>query len=333
MKIKKLITAVLFVSMCAGMLGGCKKAAGTPEDNAVKETSGDTTKEVATYKYGFSVISMENPYYATLESAVREEVAKDGSTMITKDPGNNSDTQIQQIDEMIEEGINFLFLSPVDWEKISPELEKLKQEDIKVVNIDTQVKDMDSVSAFVGSDNKNAGVVCAQDLIERFPEGGKVAIIEQPTVNSINDRITGFEETLASADKGFEVVTRADAKGDGAEAKMQAAQILAQNPEITAIMCGNDIMAAGVLEAIKASGNTNVLLYSIDGSPNMKKELSEQNSQVAGLVGQSPINMGKAASKVAKKILEGQSYEAETLVETFFITKDNLDMYGVDGWQ
>ena len=88
----------------------------------------------------------------------------------------------------------------MDWEKITPSLEALKEADVKIINVDTQVKEMDYVDAYIGSDNYNAGVLCGEDLIKRCPDGGKVAILECPTQNSVNERITGFEETLAKAE-------------------------------------------------------------------------------------------------------------------------------------
>ena len=40
-----------------------------------------------------------------------------------------------------------------------------------------------------------------------------MAILEATKQNSINDRITGFEQTIAKAEKGFEVVAREDTNG------------------------------------------------------------------------------------------------------------------------
>jgi len=31
--------------------------------------------------------------------------------------------------------------------------------------------------------------------------------------------------------------------------------------------------------------------------------------------------------------LNGEDYEKETYEETFFINRDNVEMYGTDGWQ
>ena len=54
---------------------------------------------------------------------------------------------------------------------------------------------------------------------------------------------------------------------------------------------------------------------------------------MAGVGAKSPINMGKTAAKIAAAILENGVYEPETYVETFFINKEDVDMYGTDGWQ
>ena len=104
------------------------------------------------------------------------------------DPELNVNTQIQQIDEMIEQGIDAIFLCPVEWEEITPALEHLKEADVKIINIDSEVKEMDYVDAFIGSNNYNAGYICGENLIKQCPEGGKVAILESPTQNSVNER-------------------------------------------------------------------------------------------------------------------------------------------------
>lgn len=47
-------------------LYGCKKAVGTPEDNAVssEEEPGEEEEDTG-YKFGFSAIDMDNPYSAS----------------------------------------------------------------------------------------------------------------------------------------------------------------------------------------------------------------------------------------------------------------------------
>ena len=322
--------AALLLILSMGLISCAKPAGGTPEDNPVPQEE-EEEEEIVSYKFGFSCISMENPYYETLEASIREAIEESGSTLISRDPKGDSTAQIQQIRDMIADGIQAIFLCPVDWEKIAPALTELKEADIEIINLDTQVQDRGEVDAYVGSDNINAGVICGEKLIEAAPDGGQVVILECTTQNSIIDRINGFEETIAG--KGFEVVERSETGGKKDEAKTQMARILKEQDHITAVMCGNDQIALGALEAIEEAGRSEMMIYSVDGSPKLKQELAKDGSLVVGIAAQSPINIGKSAVTVALQIMNGERYEKETLEEVLFIDRSNVGMYGVDGWQ
>ena len=82
-----------------------------------------------------------------------------------------------------------------------------------------------------------------------------------------------------------------------------------------------------ILQKLKSEG------YSVDGSPASKKALVEHTGGMMGIGAQSPINLGKKAVKIANAVLNGEDYEKETYEETFFINRDNVEMYGTDGWQ
>lgn len=327
---RRMLAGMLAMLLCLGILTACKKNVGTPEDNAVVENKEDDSEEEI-YKFGFSCITMQNPYFITLEASIREEVEKRGHILITEDPALDAELQIRQINDMIDHGIQAIFLTPVDWDAITPALEALKKADVKIINVDTQVKEMSYVDAYVGSDNKNAGMICAEDLIEKCPNGGKVLILECPTMNSINDRITGFEEGIAA--KGFEIVARKDVHGDLQEAIDAVEEVLQKYDGVIAIMCGNDEIAQGALVAVKSLKQSNILIYGVDGSPDLKKELQKNDTLIAGTAAQSPINMGKEAVKVAFQMMNGEEYEKETYEEVFFIDKRNVGLYGSDGWQ
>ena len=83
---KKIFSIFLVMVLCIGMTAGCKKNVGTSQDNAIAEEDDDSKEEAKSYRFGFSCITMENPYYITLEQALREAVEAQGSTLVTKDP-------------------------------------------------------------------------------------------------------------------------------------------------------------------------------------------------------------------------------------------------------
>lgn len=338
MKNRKFMAVLAMVLVCILSAAGCKKNVGSPEDNPVQEEEEegeeDGQADEEGYTFGFSAIDMENPYFITLENSIRESLTENGDRLITMDPGTDEDVQESQIQQMIDEGIDAIFLSPVNWESITPSLETLREAGVKIINVDTQVKEMDYVDAYVGSDNLEAGRICGQALLERCPEGGKVLILECPTQNSINDRITGFEEAISDADPGFEVVARENTDGKFEKSLEVAQAALEAYPDVTAIMCGNDQIAVGAQTAVNLLGMDNVIIYGVDGSPDIKKELLKSDTQIAGTAAQSPINMGKEAVSVALAVLDGGEYEKENYVEIIdMITKDNVEMYGADGWQ
>lgn len=330
---KKMFSAFFAALLVCMALTGCKKNVGTPEDNAVTEETEETEdeEENSGYIFGYSCIDMDNPYFETLEKSIEAALGQEDYQMIIKNPGSDAELQNQQIQELIEAEVDVVFLSPVDWDAVTPALEALKEADIPVINIDTQVKKTDLVDAFVGSDNKNAGYVCGKDLVVQCPDGGNILILECPTMNSINERITGFEKAILNA--GFVVLDRADVNGEKEKAKEKMKEFLEKYPDIDAVMCGNDQIALGASEAVKEVGRTDILIYGVDGSPEVKAEIGKENSPIVATGAQSPIHIGKTAAEVAIAILEGEKYKKETLEETFLINRDNVELYGVDGWQ
>lgn len=315
------------------MLSGCKKNVGTPEDNPVVEDESEEEEETG-YIFGYSCIDMDNPYFDTLRRSLENTLGEEEYQLISKNPGADAQMQSQQIEELIEEGVDALFLCPVDWEKITSSLEALSDAGIPVINIDTQVKESSLVKAYIGSDNRNAGFVCGEDLKKKCPEGGKILILECPSMSSVNDRITGFEQAIANG--GFEVLNRADVNGEMEKAKEAMKGFLETYQEIDAVMCGNDRIALGALRALEESGESgheNIHIYGVDGSPEIKSEIAKADSPMTGTGAQSPIRIGKEAAEIGIAILNGEDFETATYEDTFLIDKGNVEMYGTDGWQ
>lgn len=313
------------------MLAGCKKSVGTPEDNAIVEEEPGEEEEDTGYVFGYSCIDMDNPYFDTLRRSLENTLGENEYRLISKNPGSDAQVQAAQLQELMDEGVDAVFLCPVDWEAVTPALEALQEAGIPVINIDTQVKEESLTKAYIGSDNRNAGYVCGEDLKKRCPGGGKILLLECPSINSINERITGFEQAIANA--GFEVLDRADVNGEKEKAKEAMGEFLEKYPKIDGVMCGNDQVALGALEAVKESGRQGIRIYGVDGSPDVKQEIAKPDSPMTATGAQSPIRIGKAAAETGIAILDGEKFETTTYEDTFLIDKGNVEMYGTDGWQ
>lgn len=312
-------------------ISGCKQNVGTPEDNAVVEEPEQEDIPEQNRLFGFSCSDLTNPFNEVLKESVSTALQEQGDRILVRDAQSDPAVQITQIHEMIDAGVSAVFLCPADPEEITPALEALNEAGIPVVNLDVRVARTDLTESFIGADNYNAGKVCGDDLISRLPDGGRLVIVECPDVSSVSERINGFEETIR--DSGFEVVKRINTRRDDSVIQGEISGLLAGESSVDAIMCGDDRMASEVLSAMNDAGRSDILVYSVGGSPAVKSALSAVDSPMTGAGALSPINMGKTAVKSASAILESGVYEPETYVETFFINRENVDMYGTDGWQ
>lgn len=311
---------LLFTTLVVLALAACNNKNGS-ESSTGEDGDG--------YVFGYTSMTQNNPFFITLEQAIREDVEANGDKLITTNPAMDVSLQINQIEDMIAQGIDAIYLNPVDWEGIRPALVMLKEAGIPIINYDTEVKDFDYVTAYVGSDNKNAGRVAGKDLVNKFPEGGEIAVLDSPTMNSINDRITGFMEAIEG--KGFKIVAQQDGKGDLETSLGITEDILQAHPDIIAIMGGNDPSALGALAAVKAANKKGITIYGVDGSPDAKAAIAA--GEMTGTGAQSPISIGKESVKVAYKILKNEDFEEKVPVKTFLINGENVEEYGTDGWQ
>jgi ribose transport system substrate-binding protein len=286
----------------------------------------------AGYKFGYTCMTMNNPFFVTIENEIRKQVEANGDTLISLDTRQDMATQIQQIEDMINQGIDLLFLCPVDSEGIRPALDMLKAAGIPVVNFDTDVADKDLVNSILVSNNWQAGYLVGKDVTAKFPGGAKIAILDAPYAEACVQRVDGFMAALAEADAQYKIAAQQNGKGDIGESLPIAEAILQANPDLDVFFAINDPSALGALSAVMSAGLLHqVSVYGVDGAPEAKASIKEGGMTATGA--QSPINIARQSVEVAYKILAGEEVEKEIKVPTFLIDASNVDEYGTEGWQ
>lgn len=341
---KKIISIVSAAALIATMAAGCSSTEKAPADTATEDTAntentestantdaegGDTSSEGGRI-FGYTCMDGTNPFFVALENSIREVVEANGDTLISMDPANDSNTQIDQIEDMISRGVEVMFVNPVDADGIIPALDMLKEADIPMFGFDTQVGDMSYLVSYAGSDNYNAGYVCGVDLAEKVPEGGDILVIDSPTMQSITDRVDGFLAAIEESGVAFNIVGQQDGQGNQQVSNQKATDMLTANPDVVAIFGGNDPTALGAYTAADAAG-LSPMIYGVDGSPDVKALLG--STMMEGTGAQSPMTIGKTIAETAYSWLNGEEVEAFIPIETFLITADNVAEYGTDGWQ
>lgn len=309
---------------------GCKQETGTSEDSPQKAIIDE--REEFVLNFIFASTDMSNPYFETLEMVIKESLAMEGHTLVTLDAKNDPELQNKQIIEAINDNeyIDGIFISPVDWEGLQEALDVLEENEINMINIDSQIKTTTIMDAYVGSDNTGAGNLAGEALVANYPNGAKVMVLENMSRNSIIERINGFESSTAG--KGFEIVARISTSGDKQTTKEEVKTFLQEGSNVEVIMAPNDQMALGALEAIKEL-DLEVQIISIDGSPEMKALIKSGEDSIIGTIAQSPINIGKKAVETAIDIVLEEEFSKTNRIETFIINHLNINIYGTESWQ
>lgn len=308
---------MLAVFLLIGAAGGCGR---------MEEPPGEHSPRL----FGATYMTRNNPYFDVLHEAMEEVVEGNGDILISRDPSQDQEKQNAQIEEMIEEGIEVLFLNPVDWEKVKPALEACRAAGVVVINIDTVVKDTDYVVSIVETDNYLAGVLCAQDMMRRV-DSAKIVVIGNPIQTSIENRVQGFLDTIEGNDN-YQVVYTGVGAGEFEVSADVVADFLKTRVEFNVVLGGNDPTALGVLAALQQyRRDKDVLIYGIDGSPDFKGML--ELGYVTGTSAQSPKTIGEVAAQIAYDYLNEKEVEPYISIEPYMITRENLDDYEINGWQ
>lgn len=308
------VLAVVLAASATLALAGCAKA----------------PKKKDHYLFGATYMTMNNPYFVALNDGIKGIVESRGDKLVAYDPALDQDRQNEQIGDMIDRGVDAIFLTPVNLKGIRPALEAAKNAGIPIINVDSPVFDSDLVSCVVASDNYSAGVLVAQDVQKRL-KTANIVLLEHPSAKSAIDRTQSFVDTMESLDQ-YRIIARQSSNGQIEQAMPAMETIIQAQSSIDVVMGLNDPTAMGALAALESAGRArNVLIYGVDGSPDAKKMIAA--GRITATAAQSPIRIGREAANAAYAILKGEQVSKTILVPITLIDRSNVARFGTDGWQ
>lgn len=279
--------------------------------------------------FGATYMTMNNPFYEVINNELKKEIEKKGDELIVRNPELDIDKQNEQIEEFVAKKVDGIFVNPIDSSKLTS-LQSAREAGIPIIAIDASVDNTDLIDCLIESDNYDAGVLCAQNMMQRM-QSANIVLLKHSTVESALSRIQGFVDTIKDYPQ-YKIIDFAECEGQ-LERSMPAMQaILKEHNNINVVMALNDPAALGALAAIESLNRTNILVYGVDGTPDLKS-LIKQSPLIAGTAAQSPIKFGMLAAKNMYKILERKDVPKTIEVPVTLITKDNIDSYNVKGWQ
>ena len=284
-------------------------------------------------KIGATYMTMNNDFYQTLNAELEKKTNQQGSRLYVRDSELDEKKQSQQIAYFIKEKVDIIVINPVksDSPAIIKALNKAKKAGIRIIVVDAPMSKQVAVDTTIVSDNYQAGVLIAKDMMSRLSEAN-ILLLEHQNAISAMDRLQGFLDTI-KGHPGYRIVSQLETLGQTEESMPQVKNALDNGLEFNVVMALNDRAAIGALAAIKDQGVTEkIYIYGVDGSPDIKNFLANTND-IQGTVAQSPIQMGRKVAEVIELLREEKSCDRQYLIPVRLINKDNISEYIVTGWQ
>ena len=111
---KKRFTALLALLLVASLLAACGQEAVTetpPAETAAAET---TPAEEPSVTIGFANASMNNGFFVTISNTLESLCKENGYDYVMYDCDWDNELQISQMEDLVNLGVNVIFLAPAD---------------------------------------------------------------------------------------------------------------------------------------------------------------------------------------------------------------------------
>ena len=235
---------------------------------------------------------------------------------------DSDERQVQQIDSLVNNGIDLLIVAPNQVQTISPAIDRAYDKGIPVIVFERKTNSR-KYTAFISADNYEMGRVMGEYIVSRLHGQGTVLEIKGLEGSSpAIERHNGFMDAIKNA-PGIKVV--ASLQGDWTELKAYEStqQWLLNNKDVRVdlVFGANDRTAMGARKAL----GKDVLYCGIDGLPGENGGIQLVRDSLLDASYIYPTH-GDQIIELAVNILEGKPYEKETLLMSALVIRDNVQV-------
>lgn len=281
-------------------------------------------KKEKKFRIGFSQCATDVWRQTMLDEMKRELSFHPEVDFILREVNSNSALQVKQIQELVDEKIDLLIVSPNEAEPLTPIIDKVYKEGLPVIVLDRSTISK-NYTAFIGASNYKVGANAGAYTNAVLKGKGNVLEINGVPIGSSADigRHDGFADFLKQY-PGIVCKPRyiADTKTNDWEKTFE--QFLSSNNDIDLIYAHDDRIAFSVANILKRLGlDQRMKVIGIDGLPgkNGGIELVEKGILKATIL--YPTG-GKEAIQTAIDILEKKTYKKENELASSIIDSTNV---------
>ncbi|MBV9102394.1 MAG: substrate-binding domain-containing protein [Candidatus Eremiobacteraeota bacterium] len=306
-----------------GSLGACTKGT-TTSATSTAESSPAAGVSAGAKIIGVSIQNREAQFYQDMESGMKSEAAKYGYTVSVVDASRDNSKQQSQVEDFISQRVSAIVLTPYDSQAIGSAIVEANRAGIPVFTADIANRSgKGKVIAHIASDNVQGGGQAGTLMCQALGHGGgAIAIIDEPEVTSVQDRVKGFKATIAAKCPAVKVVADIDGGGERAKASAAMEDILQAHRDLKGVFGINDDSALGAATAVNAAGmKGKIAVIGYDATPEARAAIKD--GTMYGDAIQHPDEIGKKTIDAINAYFSGKTPPAKISVVVGTFTKAN----------
>ena len=309
---KKLLAMLSCAALLAASVTGCSSS--KPAESAAAPAAGsEATSEAAaeadapSKDVKIALITMDSidQHWVTLNEGAQKAAAELGVSVTFMSPNTKDDAQqIECVNNAVAGGYQAIIVAANGPDAISSALKEASSSGVKIVYVDSPAN-VDAEATF-STDNEAAGKTAGEEMIKALEAAGvtsgKIGIVN---VNAATDSTVKRENGFRSAfeGKGFELMETQYGEGDAAKSQTIAENYITQG--VVGIFGCNEGSTTGTGNAIKASGNSDIIGVGFDKSDAILNLIDD--GYLLCTMAQNPDVMGEEGVKAAVKAINGES--------------------------
>jgi ribose transport system substrate-binding protein len=308
---------VAAVLLFAGLAACSGSTSSTSSSSSSSSSGGGGSKTI-----GVSIQNREAQFYQDMESGMKSEAVKYGYTVSVVDASRDNSKQQSQVEDFISQKVAAIVLTPYDSQAIGSAIVEANSANIPVFTADiANASSQGKVVTHIASDNVQGGGQAGKLMCAALGSaGGSVAILDEPEVTSVQDRVKGFKAALASGCPSVKIVADIDGGGERAKASSAMEDILQSHKDLKGVFGINDDSALGAATAVSGAGLTGkVAVIGYDATPEARAAIKA--GTMYGDAIQHPDQIGSKTIDAIHDFFAGKTPPAKIAVPVGTFTK------------
>jgi ribose transport system substrate-binding protein len=299
------------------------------------------TAHADTFTLGLSLPTTSGVFYEGLANGAFETAKDAGVSLIIVDAENDVDTELANVQSLIDQGVDAILINPIDSTLSLPAIEAANTAKIPVFLLGSEINTSDtadvSVTSLITVDNAQGGAAAAKALCDALKgEGTAVEMIstppaptdedtvESPEVLAQRERISGFE--TAMADKCAKVtLLPLEAADLDHDAVQQAFVDLVKQQKVNGVFAPNDKLILAALEGSIIARRGGMTFIGFDASDDAVAAI--QQGLLKAVITTSAWKLGEVGIQTATAYLQGETVENSVQVDVTVLDSSSIETF------